>query len=299
MLHDFSDTFAFVKVVQAGSFTGAARALQVPKTRVSRKVQELERRLGVQLLKRTTRKLGLTEAGTVYFQHCEPLARELEGAEDAVAALKSGPRGWLRITAPYWLGCSVLAPLLSDFRDLYPEVRVDVLMGHEVMDLVSANIDIALRLWIGPLPDSRLAVRKLGPMTMRVYAAHSYIERFGQPKTPEELIEHRTLATSFARSNGGYAWPMRRGSTRRSFAIDPIVVASDPEFLTRFILAGQGLALTQELRMRPFVAQRQIVPLLREWTGPDSNLYALLPATGSQPAKTRAFLDFLTSRVDL
>ena len=164
---------------------------------------------------------------------------------------------------------------------------------------MSANIDIALRLWIGPLPDSQLAVRKLGPMRMRVYAAPSYIERFGEPKKPEDLLQHRTLATSFARSNAGYAWPMRRGSTRRNFAIDPVVMASDPEFLTRFILAGQGLALTQELRMRPYVAQRQVVAVLPEWTGPDSNLYTLMPSAGSQPAKTRAFLDFLASRLDL
>jgi DNA-binding transcriptional LysR family regulator len=298
MLRDFSDTLAFVKVVQAGSFTSAARALRVPKTRISRKVQELERRLGVQLLKRTTRKLGLTEAGAVYFQHCAQLSQALEEAETAVAALQGGPRGWLRITAPYWLSCSVLAPLLCDFRDLYPEVRAEIVMGHEVMDIVSGSIDIALRLWVGPLPDSGLVVRKLGHAKMRVYATEHYLDRFGEPKSPEELLKHRTLATAFSRSNSGYVWSMRRGGTTRDFPINPVVVASDPEVLTRFMLGGQGLMLTPELRMRALLAQRQVMNVLPEWTGPDPHLYALMPSGRSQPPKTRAFLDFLAARLD-
>lgn len=299
MLHDFSDTLAFVKVVQAGSFTSAARALGVPKTRISRKVQELEQRLGVQLLKRTTRKLGLTEAGSVYFQHSERLARDLEEAENAVAALQSGPRGLLRITAPYWLACSVLAPLLIDFRDLYPDVRAEIVLASEVMDIVSSNLDIALRLWRGSLPDSGLAVRNFGLAKMHLYASERYIDSFGEPKSPEELIKHRTLSTPLWRSSGGFAWSLRRGGTMRDFPIDPVVIASDPEMLTGFMLAGQGLIFTHELRMRAFLAQGRVKTLLPEWTGPDPYLYALMPGGRSQPPKTRVFLDFLASRLDL
>ncbi|HZG10317.1 MAG TPA: LysR family transcriptional regulator [Allosphingosinicella sp.] len=114
MLRDFSDTVAFVKVVQEGSFTAAARILKVPKTRISRKVQELEQSLQAQLLNRTTRSLKLTEVGAAYFQRCEAIVKDLEDAENAVAELQDHPRGWLRLTAPFWLGTRVIAPMLSE-----------------------------------------------------------------------------------------------------------------------------------------------------------------------------------------
>jgi molybdenum-dependent DNA-binding transcriptional regulator ModE len=129
MLRDFSDTAAFVKVVEEGSFTAAARVLKTPKTRISRKVQELERRLGIRLLNRTTRSLKLTEAGAVYFEHCASLVKDLEDAENAVAELQRHPRGWLRITAPHWLANYALAPLLSEFRRFYPEIYPHMLLG--------------------------------------------------------------------------------------------------------------------------------------------------------------------------
>ena len=116
MTRDLNDTLIFVKVVEHGSFISAARSLRLPKTTVSRKVQELETRLGAQLLHRTTRKLGLTEAGNIYFEHCQRIARELDEAESAVGQLQSGPRGWLRFTAPYSLGIDKIAPLLGEFR---------------------------------------------------------------------------------------------------------------------------------------------------------------------------------------
>ncbi|HOZ24872.1 MAG TPA: LysR family transcriptional regulator, partial [Thermomonas sp.] len=118
MTRDLNDTLVFVRVVEHGSFIAAARSLQLPKTTVSRKVQDLETRLGAQLLHRTTRKLGLTEAGNIYFEHCQRIARELDEAESAVGQLQQGPRGWLRITAPYSLGIERIAPLLGEFHTL-------------------------------------------------------------------------------------------------------------------------------------------------------------------------------------
>lgn len=193
MLRDFSDTVAFVKVVQEGSFTAAAHVLKVPKTRVSRKVQELESRLRTQLLNRTTRSLKLTEAGAVYFQHCERVVKNLEDAENAVAELQQHPRGWLRIAASYWLATRVLAPLLTEFRRFYPEVFPQLLLGHEVVDLVAKDIDIAFRLQEGTLPVSTLTARRLGALPMGIYGAPTYLERAGTPQHPSELTEHACL----------------------------------------------------------------------------------------------------------
>ncbi|WP_157020082.1 LysR family transcriptional regulator [Mesorhizobium xinjiangense] len=299
MLRDFSDTAAFVKVVQEGSFTAAARVLKVPKTRISRKVQELESRLQIQLLNRTTRSLKLTEAGAVYFQHCERLVKDLEDAENAVAELQQHPRGWLRITAPYWLATRVLTPLLTEFRRFYPEVSPQLLLGHEVVDLVNKDIDVALRLQEGSLPDSTLTARRLGVLPMSIYAAPSYLERAGTPQHPAELADHSCLLTEFYFNRPVVAWPLSNGAERSLFGVRPVAVASDPEALHAFLLAGVGLLMTNDVRVKSDVAAGNLVRVLPEWAGPKPTLYAIRPGGRVQPPKVKAFLDFLIPRLDL
>src|SRR3546814_19189352 len=151
MARDLNDTLVFVKVVEQGSFIAAARTLRLPKTTVSRKVQELEARLGAQLLHRTTRKLGLTEAGNVYYEHSQRIARELDEAESAVSQLQGGPRGWLRVTAPYSLGIARIAPLLGDFHAPPPRVRGEMMLSNAQVDPIEKEIELAQRL--GTQPD--------------------------------------------------------------------------------------------------------------------------------------------------
>src|SRR6186713_1192664 len=169
MSRDLNDTLIFVRVVEHGSFIAAARALRLPKTSVSRKVQELEERLGAQLLHRTTRKLGLTEAGTIYFEHCQQIARQLDEAESAVGQLQGGPRGWLRVTAPYSFAISRITPLFGEFQARYPEVRVEMVLTNEQLDLIDKEIDLALR--IGQPRDTSLVARRLGVFRSQVYAS--------------------------------------------------------------------------------------------------------------------------------
>src|SRR3954468_5120300 len=188
MQRDLNDTLVFVKVVELGSFTAAAKALQLPTTTVSRKVRDLETRLGAQLLHRTTRKLGLTEAGNVYFEHCQRIARELDQAESAVGELQGGPRGWLRVTTTHALGATWIAPLLGEFHDRHPQVRVELLLSNDHLDIIAGEIDVALR--VGTLADSNLSARKLSVLRSAVYTTPGYIERFGEPSHPDELIHH-------------------------------------------------------------------------------------------------------------
>lgn len=230
MTRDLNDTLIFVKVVEHGSFISAAKSLRLPKTTVSRKVQELETRLGAQLLHRTTRKLGLTEAGNVYFEHSQRISRELDEAENAVGQLQGGPRGWLRITAPYSIGITWIAPLLGEFHARHPEVRVEMLLSNEPLDLISKEIDVALR--VGSLPDSNLAARRLSVIRTQVYASPLYLERHGEPLHPDDLQHHRTLAMQKQRRNGGsYAWTLHDGKRASDFTVDPILVANDPDAL--------------------------------------------------------------------
>jgi DNA-binding transcriptional LysR family regulator len=301
-MQDLNDTIAFVRVVEEGSFTKAARRLRLPKTTLSRKVRDLEQRLGIQLLHRTTRRIGLTEAGTVYFERCRRIAEELEQAENAVSQLRDAPRGWLRVTTPPSFGMKVIAPLLPEFRTRYPDVRIDLVLSHETLDLVARDIDVAIRM--GPLQDSSMAARKLGVLPRHVYAAPSYCAAYGMPTHPEDLARHLTLATLTAWRPSGHEWCLTRSGDGQTgeeldIAIDPVMTADDPEMLIPTLLAGGGLVLSTDFAMRPYRAAGQVQRVLAEWRGSDVDLHAVFPGGRIQPPKVRSFLDFLVMRIDL
>jgi DNA-binding transcriptional LysR family regulator len=295
MTPSLDDTLAFVKVVQAGSFTAAARSLGLPKATVSRKVQDLEQRLGAQLLHRTTRRVGLTEAGAIYFQYCESIAHTLTEAEIAISQMQGEPRGWLRITSSHSLSVSLLSPLISDFRSAYPGVLIDLILTHETLDLIAKEIDVALRL--GPLPDSSMIARKLAVLPTRIYASRDYLAQHGEPTHPNELRRHWALATRVAQRSRGFAWPMSDGSGLQDYEINPVIVADDPDALLQPLLAGQGLMMVTDLLVKPYLAKDLIQPVLAGWTGRRPELHAVFPQGRVQSPKLRVFVDFLLKRL--
>jgi DNA-binding transcriptional LysR family regulator len=296
MTRDLNDTLIFAKVVEHGSFISAARALRLPKTTVSRKIQELETRLGAQLLHRTTRKLGLTEAGNIYFEHSQRIARELDDAESAIGQLQGGPRGWLRVTAPYSFAISRIAPLFGEFQARYPEVRVEMVLTNETLDLIDKEIDVALR--VGPLRDNNLVARRLAVFRSQVYASPRYLERHGEPVHPADLQHHRTLGmTKFGVTASGFNWPLNDGTTTTEFRIQPVLVANDPAALHPALLAGEGLMLTADVMVRAYAEHGYIRRVLAGWTGPSAEMNALFPRGQGKSPKVRAFVDFLIERV--
>lgn len=299
MLENFTDTAAFVRVVQHGSFTAAAAALQVPKARVSRKVMELEARLGATLLKRTTRRLGLTEAGRRYFDLCEPLLDGLKDAEQAVAALGERVHGRLRITAPSWIAAGVLAPLLVDFQRLHPDLAVDVRATSEPLDLVSGDVDLALRLWMGDLPSSALTARRIGRLAMHVYAAPLLFVDQAVPEHPDDLAELPALVISGHGRSRAESWRLISGGAEAECPIRMAATSDDPEVLRRMMLAGGGVMLATELQMRDDVVSGVARIILPAWHSAGPDLYAVMPAGRVQPLSVRTFLDFLLLRLRL
>jgi DNA-binding transcriptional LysR family regulator len=297
MNRDLNDTLVFVKVVELGSFISAAKALRLPKTTVSRKVQDLETRLGAQLLHRTTRKLGLTEAGNVYFEHSQRIARELDEAESAVGQLQSGPRGWLRVTAPYSLGNTWIAPLLGEFRSRHPEVRVEMHLTNEPVDLIAKEMDVALR--VGNLPDSNLIARKLAVFHTQIYASPAYIERYGEPLHPDDLRHHRALLIQKSTQDStNFVWKLNDGSGEREFVIDPVVIANDPGALRGPLLCGEGLLLAGDVSVKAYAEHGLLQRVLSGWRGPDYDFNAVFPRGQVQSPKVRAFVDFLVERLN-
>lgn len=295
MQRDLNNTLIFVKVVEQGTFAAAARTLGLPNSTVSRKVKELEERLEVRLLNRNTRRVAPTEAGTLYFEHCRRIAAELDEAESAVQQLEESPRGWLRITAPYSLSVSLLAPILRDFRERYPEVRVDLVLSNDRLDLVADEIDVAIR--PGILPDSTLIARRLVSFPTRVYAGREYLERYGEPLSPEELEHHHALVVSKQRREQSYSWRLRNGAVERDFPVKPVAVANDPEALFALLMAGDGLMLTTAMEDHCLIHTESIRRVLADWQGPNLDLSAVFVGGRMLSPKVRRFVDFAAERL--
>lgn len=293
MSRDLNDTIIFVKVIEHGSFTSAARALQVPKTTVSRKVRELEDRLGTRLINRTTRRLALTEAGTVYYEHSRRVARDLDAAEEAVYQLEGRPRGWLRITAPHAFGVAVLTPMLLEFRARYPDIHLDLVLSNEHLDLVANEIDVAIR--FGNLADSSMVARRLGTYPSRVYASEGYVARHGEPRDPHDLHAHPALVNARQRRGRRYAWPLTKGTAEGEFEVSPVIVANDPWPLLAMLSGGQGLMLATPAMVMCCEQATDVRPILDGWSGPDIELNALFAGGRSLSPKVRVFIDFVAA----
>lgn len=297
MNQDLNDVLIFAKVVEQGSFTAAARILDIPKTTVSRKVQMLEQRLGARLLNRTTRRLSLTEAGSLYYEYCNQITVQLNEAESAVHRLEDKPRGWLRVTAPFTLCTEFVSALIRDFRTLYPEVKIDLVLSNDRLDLVAHQIDVALR--VGPLPDSSLVARPLARYRSYIYASKRYIARYGEPKEPSELIHHHALAKSSDLRNQRYTWLLQNGQRREEAPITPIAVANDPFALQELFVDGQGLMLASEVVACWGARETELRRILEDWSGPEVELAAVFPGGQLVSPKVRTFVDFVAERLRL
>ncbi|MEA3252695.1 MAG: LysR family transcriptional regulator [Pseudomonadota bacterium] len=297
MVQDLNDALIFAKVVEQGSFTAASRLLGIPKTTVSRKIQGLEQRLGARLLQRTTRRLSLTEAGGVYYEYCNRITQDLSEAESAVHQLEGSPRGWLRVTAPFTMCTEFTSTLVRDFRELYPEVRIDLVLSNEHLDLVAHQIDVALR--VGNLPDSSLVARPLARYRSFVYASERYIARHGAPRTPDELARHPVLAKSSDRRNQRYFWRLHNGSRHEEVAVEPIAVANDPFVLRRLLVEGHGLMLASEIVACWGPEGEQLHRVLEGWSGPETELNAVFPSGKLISPKVRSFVDMVAERIQI
>ena len=297
-MNSFNEINIFKAIVERGSFVAASKLLDIPKATVSRKIDELETRLGVRLLQRTTRKMHLTEAGQAYYEHCERILAEIEDAERAVGQLSSTPRGNLRITAAFSVGAQFLGRLLPEFARRYPEVRVTLLLSNSVVDLVEDNFDLALR--VGNLADSSYASRPLGQLRSRLYASPAYLEEMGLPQSPNDLARHRSIALVPRDERGTrFGWRLEEAAQARKkpfaldAAIEPLMVCNDPEPAIQAAIGGEGITFVPGLFVAEALRGGQLVRVLPQWQGLESPLSAVYPSRRGLSPKVRVFIDFL------
>ena len=288
------DAYAvFAAVVEAESFTGAARALGRTKSAVSKAVGRLEDRLGVRLLNRTTRRIALTEAGAAFHARCLRILAEVEDAEREAARLTAAPRGTLRVNAPVTFGIMHLAPRLPLFLAEYPEVSVDITLSDRTIDLVEEGVDLAVR--IGQLDDSTLRARRLAPFRHLVCAAPAYWDRHGRPRRPAELGRHNCLGYSYLST--GDSWRFAGADGEAAVRISGSLRSNNGDLLRAAALAGVGVVLAPSFIVSRDVAEGRLEAVLTDYCPPGGGVYALQPPGRYVPAKVRAFIDFLAERL--
>lgn len=286
----------FTRVAQTRSFTEAARQTAMPKSSVSRTVSRLEQRLGVRLVERTTRRVTLTEVGTLYLEHCQRVLEEAAAADLAVSALQAEPRGWLRVGAPIPFARFVLGPVLAEFLSRHPGLQVQLEWPEGDRAVLEGRLDILIR--AGALEDSALRVKPLMSVVLGLYASRVYVDEHGVPETPAQLRNHRCIATT-CDAPGSTTWRMRRGSERAEVPVEVRVAVPDPTMNLQLAIAGIGVALLSKGLVQTYTEAGRLIRLLPEWEPDPVELFALYPSRLSASPKVRAFLEFLQEKAEL
>ncbi|RVT50918.1 LysR family transcriptional regulator [Rubrivivax albus] len=284
---DLSTLATFVKVVQTGSFTRAADALQTHKARVSRSVSALERELGVRLLARSTRALSLTEAGREFFERSVGILAAVDEARGAMQQVQGEPRGTLRLTCGVEFGLIAVSGWIRAYLQRHPQVQVDADFTARVVDLVHEGFDLAVRL--GPLADSSLAARRLGTLHYALYAAPAYLRRRGTPRRPDDLAAHDTLA--FAGTSRRAQWTLSDGAQTHRVDLQPRLHAGNTFAVRDAAEAGLGVALLPCLVAADAVQAGRLKPVLGRWAPPPVPVHAVFPSARFLAPKVRAFVD--------
>ncbi|MGV8940573.1 MAG: LysR substrate-binding domain-containing protein [Lysobacter sp.] len=275
----------FVAVVETESFTRAARRLGISTAQVSRQVSALEARLATKLLHRTTRKVSVTEAGKIYFQHCRQVLDALEDAERTVTNFQSAPRGLLRITAPVSYGERTIAPLVNDFVLRYPELDVHLNLTNRTLDLVAEGYDLAVRM--GNLENSTLMARRLGSRIQHVCASPGYLASHGTPYSLSELVQHNCL-----RGNQDH-WRFQEHNKTTTVRIKGNLTCGSGWALLDAALKGVGVVQLPDYYVQAHLESGHLIALLTQYQQPDECIWAVYPHNRHLSPKVRFLLDHL------
>lgn len=278
---------AFVKIVQTGSFTRAADALQTHKAHLSRQLTQLERELGVRLLERTTRSLSLTEVGREFYERAACILASVDDARLAMQQTQAEPRGTLRLSCGVEFGMLAVSSWIQRYLQHYPKVNVDADFTGRIVDLVHEGFDLAIR--VGPLPDSTLAARRIGSLSYALYAAPHYLQQHPTPTTPDELTQHATAV--FVGPTHRPVWEFTQGTQTRRITLTPRLRASNTFTIRDAAAQGLGIAMLPRLVGEPLVSEGRLTTVLDDWQIPDVPVHAVFASARYLAPKVRAFVD--------
>jgi DNA-binding transcriptional LysR family regulator len=283
----------FVRVVNTGSFSAAARDFKIGQPAISKMIAGLEARLSARLLVRSTRRLSPTEAGMAFYERALHILSEADEAEALARGAGNGLEGRLRICAPVTFARMHLVPTLGAFLDAHPKLQLELVMEDRSINLVAENIDVAL--WWGTLADSTLVVRKLTQAKRLVVASPGYLARRGVPSTPADLLEHNAIV--YDQSSGGEDWLFRRGTSEMSVRIQRRLAVSAAEGVRAAVMAGQGFAVSSRWMFAPELESGDVVSVLDQWTLPPMDLWVIYPSGRLASTKARTFVKWFEKMI--
>ncbi len=289
---DLADLTAFVAVADQLSFRGAASRLGVTPSALSHSMRQLEERLGMRLLNRTTRSVSVTDAGLRLLERLRPAVSEIAGALEDLNQERQRPVGRLRICAIHLAASAVIAPIWKRFLSTYPDVHLEVAVGEAVIDIVAKGFDAG----IGPrdrVPADMIAVRVTGPMKIAVVGAPTYFARRRPPRTPDDLARH--ICVEYRREADGEVlmWLFERNRKSRRISVDGRVMVNNPDLAVRAAVDGLGIAYTVEALAEPFLRSGQLVRVLEDWSPSFEGLFLYYPGHRQVPAALRALIDMI------
>lgn len=292
-MNRFASMEAFVRVIETGSFSGAARQLRVGQPAISKTIAQLEERLGVRLLLRSTHGLTPTEAGQSFYEHAKRSIEEADEADQVARGAGANLSGRLRVCAAVTFARLHVVPRLPIFLAQHPALEIDVVLDDNNIDLIEAGIDVALRM--GTLEDSSLMARKIADGPRVVLGTPAYFEKAGEPAVPEDLLTHQ--AVIYERRGGGAVWTFRKGAIEAAVTVKGRVRVTAAEGVREAVLAGLGLAITSEWMFAPELQSGIVRAVLQDWTLPPIGLWTVFPTGRRASAKARAFAAFIEGQL--
>lgn len=285
---------AFVRAAEAQSFVGAGRVLGVSSSAVGKSVARLEEKLGVRLFQRSTRHVRLTAEGELFYERCRRILDDIDDAEAELAHSRATPRGKLRVSLPV-VGCRMLLPILPDFMQRYPEVELDLDFSDRMVDVIEEGWDAVVR--SGPLADSRLMARPLGPFRLLVVASPGYLRERGTPQSPDELAQHACLRYRFPSTGKLQTWALDGAPAGQDWPPSSAMSCNNIEALICAASQDQGLAYLPDFIVRDALAAGRLQTVLAPYLNQTGLFHVVWPSSRQLSPKLRVFVDFLCQRL--
>jgi DNA-binding transcriptional LysR family regulator len=281
-----------VELVKAGSLTGAAREMGLTPAAVSKRLGQLETRLGVRLLNRTTRRISLTAEGEVYLEHARRILGDIEELDELIASSRDRPQGLLKVNAPLGFGRTYIAPVIAAFSHAHPEISVQLHLSDTPAGFVEDAFDVCIR--FGEMPDTRLIARKIAPNRRLVCASPGYLKAHGLPRTPRDLLRHQCIVLRQNESAYGI-WRFTKGRETQTVKVKGNLSSNDGEVTLTWAIAGLGILQRAEWDLARYLRSGRLQLVLEEYRLPPADIYAVFPMRHHLSAKVRVFVDFLVA----
>ena len=298
MLTDLDDFYCFAQVVEHGGFSAAERATDIPKSKLSRRVYNLEERLGVRLIQRSSRHFAVTDIGMNIYRHAQVMLSAAQAAHDLVDHLSTEPRGTIKVSLPVSIAQNEMAKILPDFLKKYPEIKVQMMITNRRVDIINEGFDLALRVRSSLDDDPNLVIRQFEKIEQHLFASQGYLNEFGDLKTPEQLSEHKILSMAEEHTEQ-FLILQNEQQQQKKIRINPTVMGSDLNMLAQLAASGCGITLLPDNVVQQYVERGELVRVLSDWKTAHGIFHLVYPSRRGLLPAVRVFIDYLVEHLHL